>query len=73
MDNDLNYKERYKPLKNQENEKEGARMMIDFLTQEEFETVYKMLQELELENKINNFNVWMERFTHKKRKDEDEN
>jgi len=32
-------------------------MKISFLTDEEFETVYKMLEELEMENKIGNFNV----------------
>jgi len=32
-------------------------MKISYLTDEEFETVYKMLEELEMENKIGNFNV----------------
>jgi len=32
-------------------------MTINFLTDKEFETIYKMLEELEMENKIGNFNV----------------
>ena len=32
-------------------------MEISYLTDEEYEIVYKMLEELEMENKIGNFNV----------------